>query len=397
MHQPNSGQTGCIALFTNQGFTSSTTWPVPAGVTKINLTLIGGGFSGASGSSIAAKTLPYTSGSTINLTGEYAALKGNGITVKGCGAGGRGGKQSGWGFDKCLVGGVYKCPSDSRGGNYNACPKNTNCYDPVYCPGKHYCTNSASSGGAGGKMSCTLNIASNATQLKIVVGKVDGGYPGGNASSSGSNPKCGNGGNGGGVSYVDDGKGHFCAAGGGGGGGGSSACSAGTPPGSLCNGGTGGDGGKYNNSYGGKGGAGSLGAQGGSHLGSNGGNGTGSGGSFSNGSYCGAGQNGYIEISWPALSTPGAGGASGKCYNVNANVTPGTNCTVTIGGAGAETKLTCGGSSWSSNSGSNHSASGSTGGGGYSAKCASGSYGKGGNGGASGAGGYMYIENATTY
>ena len=117
------------------------------------------------------------------------------------------------------------------------------------------------------------------------------------------------------------------------------------------------------------------------------------------GGYCGPSQHGHLLMSWGTQTTVGKGGASGKCYTTTATVTPGTTCTVSLGLDGAETYLKCGSVKYSSNSGTAHAASGTTGGAGFGVSCGTGIYGKGGDGTSSGtnAGNYglVHIKNAT--
>lgn len=114
------------------------------------------------------------------------------------------------------------------------------------------------------------------------------------------------------------------------------------------------------------------------------------------GGYCGPSQHGHLVMSWGAQSTTGNGGSSGKCYTVNATVAPETTCQVVVGKNGAETYLQCGGVKYSSNSGTAHAASGTTGGAGFGVSCGTGIYGKGGDGTSSGTtagnAGLVYIK-----
>ena len=375
----------CVLAFPGKDFTSSTTWTVPAGLTKINVTLVGGGYKSGAGATITGTTKTYTSNDNISLTGNYAALKGKTITVKLCGAGGLNGthpRYCSW------------CNKSSSNSDYN-----------------RYCSVNVGKGAAGGMGSGTMTISSSASSLSIIVGKVGGGSAGTAGKRYGSTSAdcakgdyAGKGGAGGGHSSVSDGITTITA---GGGGGGSASASTKSSGDYKQGGGNGGDGG--GGTYGGAGGTGRTKSEigvGASNLkGRPGSPGSASvSDSYSRSGYCNAGQNGIVEVVIPSASITGSGGNSGKCWRkTGIAVTPGTKCTIHVGGSsGGESYIQCGSAKYSSNSGTRqHSASGATGGSGFSKDCNSGSYGAGGNGSTSttpnpGKNGYIRIDNGIT-
>ncbi len=382
----------CVSAFPGKDFTSSTTWTVPAGLTKINVTLVGGGYKGGTGASVTGTTKTYTSNDSISLTGNYAALKGKTITIKLCGAGGK-----------------------------NAANASYSSYKPGEDPkwiGK------AGNGAAGGSGQCVKQISSTATSLTINVGVAGGANGASNPqwcsifnrcnkgckntnchSNDYQKPKAG--GAGGAASTVSDGS-FTVTAGGGGGGGAANTCNQGSSEkeryGLWTKGGNGGQGG--GGAFGGAGGNGATYRGKYNHDGGNGSPGTTNcqDNTFSYTNKCGVGQDGIVIINFPTASIKGNGGNSGKCWTkTGIAVTPGTKCTIHIGGSsGGESYIQCGSAKYSSNSGTKQNvASGSTGGAGYSAGCDPGTYGKGGDGSTSstannGKSGYIRIENGNT-
>ena len=377
----------CVPNFTDKYFDKTETWYVPAGVTKISYTIIDGGKPSTAGDVLKADTKEFYSSETLSLTGAYAALKGQTITIKMCGAGGE----------------------NSANVSYTNAGAN-----------KWY--GSAGSGAAGGSGSCTATIDTNATSLSVTVGERSGGgtaIPGRwcsiysgcgwsckssccHANCGGGYQKAAAGGNGGGASIVTDGT-FTKTAGGGGGGGAGNTCNEGSSDeyNSWTKGGDGGKGGGGN--FGGAGGVGNGNRGKYNHNGNPGSPGTTdcNSDSFSKSNYCGKGQNGYVEITYGGGTTMGKGGNSGYCKTGTLTIPSGTtSCKMTIGASGGLSSIKCGSASASTgSSGSINNASGSNGGAGFTTNCSNGQYGAGGNATAdgkanNGKSGYIYIKKA---